>query len=409
MIFSTPGGAMLRPMIESMQNNVRQQQGYGLDPFHSVNANSRSATTGSAGSTPTASSSGTSFENALTESVTSMVLEMAQQAEQQQEQASRGKIAKKAILEEQPYISADASSVSKLMNKLLTLSDLQDEQKERLQTIATALQSSQNTVFSVDDYYLLENILATHPETHLSTLFIVRLMFLHDRMTDFKEVRLIKEILSRLLAKDAPQGKVEGAQVSGFASVPAHAMALCAISNLLSHEAGLALLCPNPVTSAKEDDLTITSGDKYASGSNLSMELTNDILDTVLAGLAHGRAEVRQMSATLAYNLTLACTPHGQLAGPWAPSSSSSGEEIELHSQALQLLCACLDGLPAEQDSLVRKRKLAVACRILRAFGKAAADLIQDLGLDGPLQVLRQTSLPNEELAIVDEIVATVR
>ena len=35
---------------------------------------------------------------------------------------------------------------------------------------------------------------------------------------------------------------------------------------------------------------------------------SNDVVDIALAGIAHARPEVRQMSATLAYNFTLACT-----------------------------------------------------------------------------------------------------
>lgn len=366
-VFSTPGGAMLRPMIESMQNNVRGQQGYGLDPFSS---------------TP---------QQALAGSMPSVVSGMAHAAAHPV--AAPGPVPaaapSRAVLEEKALVSADASSVPALSAKLLAL-PLSAEEQAQLRTITTALQGPQPKVFTVEDYALLEHILAYHPQAHMSCLFVLRLMFLKDRMTDFREISLIRAIMTRLLAK-------EGQEVAsaGFATIPAHVMALAAMSNLLSHEAGLALL-------------DTPAGTSSASAADISSELSSNLIDTVLSGLAHGRAEVRQMSSTLAYNLTLACTRDGQLSGPWASASVPA----ELNTQAMQLLCGTLEGILSESDGMVRQRRLATACRILRAFGQAAAELCKDLGLDDSLQLLRDGGagpLSKEEAAVVGELLDHLR
>jgi hypothetical protein len=51
---------------------------------------------------------------------------------------------------------------------------------------------------------------------------------------------------------------------------------------------------------------------------NLMTENGNGILDISLAGLAHERAEIRQISSALAYNFLLVFTKNEKLSGPWA-------------------------------------------------------------------------------------------
>lgn len=55
---------------------------------------------------------------------------------------------------------------------------------------------------------------------------------------------------------------------------------------------------------------------------------------------------------------------------------------------AVQLLCGCLENLLQESDSTARRRRLAVICRILRAYGRAAVILVDDLGFHEQLQTL---------------------
>ncbi|RYY82929.1 hypothetical protein EON63_12300, partial [archaeon] len=291
-VFSTPGGAMLRPMIEGMQNQVRAQQAHGLDPF--------------ATNTPQPAGS---FETALSESVTSLVMNVSAQQQfldQQQQRAQPQASVEKAPLEEQPLISADAGSVSGLVNNLINLPNadgerggaLSDSMKDTLREISFILTSPSlaNVSFTTDQYAVMEDILARHPKGHMAVLFVVRVMFLHDRLTDFSRLSLVSTLLSRLLQR-AGQGEQEG-----FASIPAHVMALCSIANLLSHTGGLAILAQNNNTLTSCNN-NISSTQDNNNMSTISSEGLGDmIVDVVLGGWGHGRGEVRVMASTLAYN-----------------------------------------------------------------------------------------------------------
>jgi hypothetical protein len=83
--------------------------------------------------------------------------------------------------------------------------------------------------------------------------------------------------------------------------------------------------------------------------------------------------------------------------------------EFELNPHALQLLCGCLEGLLQESDSSTRRRRLAVICRILRAFGNSAVQLVNELGFHDQLLVLYTDKditpkLTKEEREILAEI-----
>jgi hypothetical protein len=198
-------------------------------------------------------------------------------------------------------------------------------------------------------------------------------------------------------------------------------MALCTVANLLTHSAGLALLFRSSLSTL--------------SGVAVSSEpLASTVVDIAVAGLAHSRIEVRQMSAAVAYNLVLACTSdHNHIQkgasdsgsdcvsdvvpAAWrisrtAPSSTSSssasssssgaGEdegEGELPSHAVQLLCGSMESLGTETDGTVRYRRLAVACRIIRAAHSAASALGADLGFATSLLSADYSSEQEKQLA----------
>ena len=146
-------------------------------------------------------------------------------------------------------------------------------------------------------------------------------------------------------------------------------------------------------------------------------------------GLTHTRIEIRQMSATLAYNYTLLCTRENTLSGVWKNdvlthkidtgsvdidqgpatpinhTTSSNSSSIELNTHAIQLLCGCLENILDETDTITRRRRLAVICRILRAYGKTAIELIQELDLYSSLLTLsKEKNLTKEEKEIIHEI-----
>lgn len=397
-VFSTPGGAMLRPMIESMQNNIRQQQGHALDPFGN-----------------TSPANGRQFENNLSNAVQGIVMNTMQQQQQQGNSAPPGPaVLVKAKLDESPLLSQDAGTLRVMEKMLHNLvgpdgekgTAMSESEHEALRQIVRKLQMSTSgkqqpsaeskpstgpsaaDPFTVEEYLLLEKLLADQVKAHSAALFILRLMFLHDRVSDYSALGIVKRLTARLLSRDDAQA---------FASVPSHVMALCAISNLLSHEQGLSALYTTGSAAAK------VAAAEAVSAAIVDDVVVNDLIDVVLTGLTHDRAEVRQMSTALAFNLTLACTKGFRPSGPWA------GSVDELNPHAMQLLCSCLEGVTAERDAVVRKRRLAIACRIGRTFGVAASTLMNDLNFSDGLQLLKNDTdirpeVSSEETAMIGEL-----
>ena len=106
-VFSTPGGAMLRPMIEGMQNSIRQQSGGGMDPFGASSSSSSSSVTTS-----------NTFEASLSDQIRNTLVPSLVKAE----------------LDESPMVSVDARPVVLLGNKLLSLKDASGTEAEALTT-----------------------------------------------------------------------------------------------------------------------------------------------------------------------------------------------------------------------------------------------------------------------------------
>lgn len=348
-------------------------------------------------------------------------------------------------------MSGDASTVSIISKKILNLatpasadgtapagekgSALSAEQKEVVngivaQLTAGAAGSASSRPFSAEAYALLERVLDSHSTAHMSCLFLLRLMLLQEQQKLPQQQqeqeqsvppayhRIVSNVIHRLVSYSPnADSSADGDMAAlSFSSVPAYAMAICALSNLSSHPAGADYLLRGYHTLGAA---SITSG-VAVSGSDY-------LIDVVLAGLAHDRAEIKQMSVTLAYNYTLVCTPaanktssssataaadtqpKASLSGGW----EADGGVAELHPHALQLLCCCLEGILTETDATVRRRRLAVVCRIYRAYGTVASGFVQELGFVDGLEVLLhseqydvQPKLTAEETAIVAELVA---
>jgi hypothetical protein len=332
-VFSTPGGAMLRPMIEGMQNNIMQQNGAGLDPF--------------------GGGTGRTLEATLSDSVQSVGLNMARNASQPAQVASPSVMSPTvstrtplqpapptmAALEEHALISGDASTVGVIGKKILNLpgSDgtpgtaLTEEEKAVLNNVLSELSNMNNgkaasspgprpPAFPVEAYALLERVLAEHPAAHMSCLFVLRLMLLHDRANEFDKLTIIREIVRRLLTHARHEGGINDCVTSadGFATIPAHVLAICAISNLLAHEQGADFLLHGPLCGPNGSIKEAPDGSEEEAAVHLS-----NLIDIALSGLSHTRAEVRQMSATLAYNYTLLCTRENQLSGVWRNSGGT--------------------------------------------------------------------------------------
>jgi len=206
-------------------------------------------------------------------------------------------------------------------------------------------------------------------------------MVLHDKTAAYEELGILQDLITRL------------SQDMSFSTLPANVMALCSLSNLLSHDRGISYI------------LYGISDNSGSSNETCSHANVGTVLDVALRGLSHERVEVRQMSCAMAYNLVLACTKDDTVSLLWRDEQEAG----EVHSHAVQLLCGILEGLTLEVDSGVRQRKLAIVCRVIRAYQKLATDFIEDLGFTNSFRTLEDRSLQpplsSEEKTIVSEII----
>lgn len=200
-------------------------------------------------------------------------------------------------------------------------------------------------------------------------MYLLRLMFLHDRVTDFGKLNIVRELLRRLLTNQNELADANSID-AGFGSVAAHTMALCAISNLIAHPNGAAVMLDEVKSDQQE--------------TSQSLELVNDLVTVAVNGITHKEANIRQISSALAYNIALACAQNNR----WLNVTASGDPVLELPWNALQILCACLDGISQESDDASRHRRLAASCIIARFFSKAVPNLINELGYVDFLQIL---------------------
>lgn len=340
-VFSTPQGAMLRPMFESMQQSIQRESGYSMDPFGGSTANSSISASTSLGNSSGESS--TQFESYISESIKASL----------QDNQTTVRIVTKVDLEEQPLTSSDKGAVSVIANKILTLktadgtSALSEEDTSEINEILVLLSAANHGTFRHSNYQLLQRIMTSYPIVEMSCLFILRLMVLNLE-PDIGSILSIHSFVIEKLTR-GPRA---------FASVPATVMGLCLLANLLSSKEGIKIMFG-------------INGDDYQTQSSL--------IDIAMAGLSHTRVEIRQMASALAYNYILVCTHGGLITGPWAATSSVD----EIHQQAVEFLLGNFEGLAIETDGVVRKRRLSIICRIVRTYssGDSCLRLAQDLGL----------------------------
>lgn len=352
---------MLRPMIENMQNSVYSQQMRG----------------------PTGSSAYSIEASSVTQSLVSQPIVPAD-------------------IESEPLVSIDNKTVDVLGNKIISLKTTEKDDRGILLDMLALSKEEQliikgimlvvtspgksgddtTTFCSEESCKILSEVMQKHPPAQMSSLFLMRLLVLEESLV-FNPVRpcavaMVDSMITRLVAG---QGSA-----NGFASVPSTVMALCTLANILSHKSGIAL---------------IFDRDRVA----------GLVVDIALVGLAHARVEVRQMSATVAYNFTLAFEDASS-AGTRSLSQLSTvspgrlilsvGQEIELNPLAVQLFCGVMESVLAEKDACVRHRRLCVALKLVRIGGQAARALGKDLGLYNDLNAL--TPMSEAERLVIEEM-----
>eukprot|EP01038_Epipyxis_sp_PR26KG_P004309 gene4309-6106_t len=371
-VFSTPGGAMLRPMIENMQNSIRQQASTGLDPF--ANGLSQADI----------------LQQRLIETATSIA----------NNQHSINVSRRTAKLDEKPIISADSSTSATLGEKLLNLvgpdgvkgTALNDEEKETIRVILSKMNDNNSrTRFTGGEFNLLRKVLSSLNAGRLSCLFLLRIMLLRNNDISNSEVNnSISQIVSDLIMI-LSQGN------DAIGSVASYVMSLCCIANLLSHSNGFNILFPT----------------------NTNTDMGTQVIDIVMNGMSHPRSEIKQMSSTIIYNLVLYFT-NGEgnlLSNQWA---IPIGTNPELHPSAVQIICGIVEGITEEKDIQTRYRRLAIICRVIRSYcnnlstSELIKSLFSDLGFTDILNILNhdgeiQPRISEDEKIVLDEILSTLQ
>lgn len=409
-VFSTPGGMMLRPMIESMQSGISQNGGQSMDPF----ANSAERVGGPLASLSRINTSDSSGITTTTSATTVAPLPSS---------LSSGGIPEKVVTtttvrtftpthEEKPFVSAeiDAQALRTLCNKIFNHNEnateklFDDEEYEELNTCITSLSSDSLTVFPHKAFAMLGRLVKSVKALQMSSLFILRLLALHIHQRDevscgpgSSSYEACQETAHALLGlvKDASEDNTHHVSLSPATLV----IALCTLANLVSSSAGCDLLFS---TNSGGDDVT-------AAESRL-----NTCFDICSWGFSHAKPEVRQMSATLAYNLALASTHRFSTQSIVITQDISSfdwhslhvlpaektDQEIqrkestdELHQHVVQILCAVLESVGEESDAVSLGRKLHAAYYVCVAGGRPASELVAALGFDDSIQRIREEKL----------------
>lgn len=247
-VFSTPMGHMLRPMIENIQRNINQQNAgnVSLDPFGNLSS---------------------SFSQTSLVSTNDVRPHMKQELQH------------KFSLENKPLVSNDRSSVSVIGDKLIYLcgsdgvrgSLLTEEQKAIIHETVSVLSlenSPSPTKLSSNHLLLLLDLINFERKAQMSCYFLLRLAALIPELF-INSSATVTTTLEKLTQKTA-------------LSPPATVLAICFLANLLSHSNG-----------------------RHGLLSAGCFSLTLDALALGLQPLQP--PETRVMTSALLYNVVLAC------------------------------------------------------------------------------------------------------
>ena len=301
-VFNTPMGSMLRPMIENMQRQINSAGGGSMDPFAAGNGGMTGA--------------GIPLQQAF-----SSTFQGHQQPQQQGSSvASTPAKVVMATLEELPLLSAENNSATldaisnKLLNTKKSSGDtnllLDEETRACVERIRTALKCGESTSVhhSPEDFHSILTIISEHLTCQMSALFLLRLMVLSPSVLGDSTRNVVDTVVDKL-----------SSGIDAFSGVPACVMALCTLSNLIGNEKARVLI--------------------------FDLSLENKLIDSALAYMGHERAEVRQISSTLIYNFTLICTSTKPPASGWCPPGTATvvavngvAEDESLPELAVQIL-----------------------------------------------------------------------
>ena len=198
---------------------------------------------------------------------------------------------------------------------------------------------------------LLRTLLPPWPaKAEFFTLSLLRPLFLRPA---FPTPALLDHLLAKLSAATATPSSLPSSSSSSFSSPSSVVIALSGLSNVCAHKAGCTLLLyPSRITVAT---------------------------DAAVAALRDDRPAVRQMAAAFLANLAL-----GMQRGK---ERGEGGREEGLSDVVVQMVCGTLEGLREDKDMTSVFRRLLCAGRVVREGGREAGGLVISLGFD---EVLRE-------------------
>ena len=250
---------------------------------------------------------------------------------------------------------------------------LTDRQKEAIESIPVKLSQIDGQVEFGDAWKVMKEILDTHSSSYLTVFFLSRIMILRDT----KICENFKEFIEKVFS--IPE--------TSYPTIPSKIMSICFLSNVVSHKEGVS----------------------YILSDN---ERTGMFIDVAMRAVSSENVNLRQMAATMPYNLVLALTKGGKLALIWEQGSDRNVEsENELNGFAVQIICSIAEEIISEADANVRSRRLAIICRIQRAYGALASTFIEELGFKDMFRNLRQDTsimpkITTLEEKILDELIS---
>ena len=303
-----------------------------------------------------------------------------------------------AKLEEKPMVSSDNKTVDLLGNKIISLkvqkkdddgnitSEMVLSEKEQgvikllmlLVTTSDISKIMENDNFSVEvSCQILQKIIENHASAQMSCLFLMRLFVLKDSILFDTVIPSVLPAAISMIDTVIQRLEIGQGSVLGFPGVPSYVMALCTVANLLSSKSGISIIMDREGVASK-------------------------VVDIAVAGLSHSRVEIRQMSATVAYNFTLIFTNSVGNAINQRSILISGSPEPELNPLAVLLFCATMENISSEKDLSVRNRRLCVALQLVRKGGNATKSLGRDLGFESDLISLVTSN--EEEKLVLEEM-----
>jgi len=265
-----------------------------------------------------------------------------------------------------------------------------------------------NSAFPEASYATLTELATSLPAAQTPALFLLRVLVAGDaalRQGRAGHTQRVTQCMLRLTKQLAQSrtGSSVGSSAVSLGNVSATVMSLCTLSNWISS-------VPNLQVPFDPSGTQVSAGE----------DALDEIIDVAVTYMAHDRVELRQIGAALAYNIALQNTRGDLVSAAWGGIDMGNGsvETAELHAHVVQLLCCSLEGVVSETDATVRKRRLAIALRIIRAHGRLAVSFVRDLGFESAFpNILAQLqaagghatagSQESEETILQDLIIST--